>query len=298
MASLIRKMRTSRLAWHIKNVPARFAYRRNRSKLTSAEQAVLDNLKKDGIAITHMRDLFVPEVFKELLDEVSQRRARPEVQERLSSGAAREGEEGKKASFLVDLWEKEHVVHPENPFMRYSLSRQVLGIVDGYLGLCGRFRDFFLQITVPLTGEAPIASQRWHADPDDYRLVKVFLYLNDVDEEAGPFTYIKGSHGRGRHRYLFPYAPKTKSRHPDPAFIDHVVPKEDIVVATGGAGTIIFCDTSGIHRGGHAKSKERVMYTSVFTTPGGFLPTRLTIPNGLGVQHLGSLLAIEALRRR
>ncbi len=33
---------------------------------------------------------------------------------------------------------------------------------------------------------------------------------------------------------------------------------------TGSKGSVIFCDTSGLHRGGFAKSQQRVMATGFF----------------------------------
>ena len=43
-----------------------------------------------------------------------------------------------------------------------------------------------------------IHSQRWHRDFDDSHLLKVFLYLVDVDEQTGPFEFVAGS-ARGRY---------------------------------------------------------------------------------------------------
>ena len=41
-------------------------------------------------------------------------------------------------------------------------------------------------------------SQLWHRDPaNDEHLLKVFVYLTDVDEGAGPFMYAAGTHPEG-----------------------------------------------------------------------------------------------------
>jgi len=37
--------------------------------------------------------------------------------------------------------------------------------------------------------------------------------------------------------------------------------------ATGPAGTIIFADTRGYHKGGEAHEHDRIMYTCMFTSP-------------------------------
>ncbi len=33
---------------------------------------------------------------------------------------------------------------------------------------------------------------------------------------------------------------------------------------TGGAGTVIFCDTAGFHRGGFARTKPRILMVATF----------------------------------
>lgn len=276
ISSLRAKLRNSLVGWQIKNISARLNYLRTGTKLSPAEVDIYDQLRRDGIAITSVNSLFDPEILRELRTFVDHRRSDPGVQEKLKEGGRPTPEERKdKESFLVDLWPGAHVLDLENPFIRFSLSDPLLDIVASYLGVSPKFREFFLQITVPVSpGTTPYASQRWHADPDDRRMSKVFVYLSDVDSEAGPFSYIRGSHDHGKWRHLFPYAPKTKTRHPDPEFIKAHIPAEDIVVATGQTGTLIFCDTSGVHRGGYATGRERVMFTGVYTTPASALPSR------------------------
>lgn len=281
---LSQRFRQSALAWHLLNLPSRISYLMGRRPLAPREEDLVRDLAASGIAIAHVSELFPPEVFAALESHASARLARPAVRSRLEH---RDGESPliqskRKHSFLVDLWKGEHRLDPEHPFHAFSLSKPVLGVVSAYLGVLPKFREFFLQATVPIpSGTTAYSSQRWHADPDDRKLVKVFLYLNDVDETTGPFTYIRFSHGRGKWRGVFPYAPKRHTRHPDSAFIDGHIPPEDRIVATGPAGTIIFCDTSGIHRGGYATSQPRVMYTSVYTTRASALPTRYAMTSNI-----------------
>ena len=266
--------------WEAKNLPSRFRYWRNRSAPAPAEAAVIRELRANGIAMVPMDDLFPKERFAELQEFVRRREAAPGFAALLRGEGRTAVDTKKKSAFLVNLWEGEHVLDLLHPFLRFSLSSPVTSIVAGYLGMLPKFREFYLEVTVPIpAGTEPFASQRWHADPEDRRMTKVFLYLNDVDADAGPFTYIRSTHGRGKYRNLFP-SNLNKGRRPDPAFIERVIPFEDIVLATGRAGTVIFCDTSGVHRGGYATRSRRIMYTSVFTTPGGSLPVKFRYPDG------------------
>lgn len=294
-ASLYHRLRNSELGWQAVNLLARLRYLRGRIPLTPAEAAVAASLRERGIAVTHLNEFFPSEVFAELRHFAEARWQAVAPRETFAERSRRLGAKTKNL-FLVDLWDSStifgeagpHALDLAHPFIRFSVSAPVLGVVSRYLGMLPKFREFFLQATIPVpAGEAPYASQRWHADPDDRKLVKTFLYVNDVDESAGPFTYIEGTHRGGRRRHLFPFDPE-RGRHPDPAFVARVIPPSDILRCTGRAGTIIFCDTSGIHRGGYATSKPRIMYTSVYTTRASARATRFTRPPGFQPEAIAS----------
>jgi hypothetical protein len=45
------------------------------------------------------------------------------------------------------------------------------------------------------------------------------------------------------------------------------VPREDITTFTAPRGTLIFCNTSGLHRGGFATARPRVLATATYCSP-------------------------------
>ena len=45
------------------------------------------------------------------------------------------------------------------------------------------------------------------------------------------------------------------------------VPAEEIVTFTGSKGTLILCNTSGLHRGGFATAGPRVLATATYCSP-------------------------------
>jgi len=121
-----------------------------------------------------------------------------------------------------------------------------------------RLNDFDNWYTVP-DPEAPdrVASQQWHRDGWDDHIVKVFTYFSDVDTEAGPLEYIRGSAAGGKYGSLWPW--QEKEVYPPQDELAAAVDKRDCVSLPGAAGTIVFCDTSGFHRGGFARTKPRVL---------------------------------------
>jgi hypothetical protein len=91
----------------------------------------------------------------------------------------------------------------------------------------------------------------WHRDSPHRTQFKAILYLTDVDIESGPFEYVEGSHlaghslatmadGRCRpNQYRFTDEEARRLLEAD------TVPR----TITGRAGTLLFIDSKGIHRG-------------------------------------------------
>ncbi len=256
-------IRTSHPVWlHVLNHGGRRLYSKNRPIINEIQQRVLRDLKKEGIALTHLSELF-PErnILPELQKYTDQRQPLGQIQD------------GKP--FLRMLWNysigHEKIGFDLNPFIRLALERKVLEVVNSYLEMFSKFFYFSLAETIPNPSQDPIRSQRWHRDPDDIKLCKMFVYVNDVDEESGPFTYVRQSHLGGRWHSVFEQKIPQRMR-PDDEAVEKLVPREYIKVCTGRAGTVIFCDTAGLHRGGLAKSKHRLMFTAEYSSAGAMTP--------------------------
>src|SRR5262249_25095329 len=112
-------------------------------------------------------------------------------------------------------------------------------------------------------------SQLWHRDPEDYLILKVFVYVTDVDEGAGPFTYAPGTHLKGTIHEEPEYfrEPNRKAKRSEDEQMAAIVPTDRWISAVGPPGTIIFPDTRGYHKGGMARTKDRIMYNCMFTSP-------------------------------
>jgi len=236
--------------YYILNREGRRLWRDWRTPLSGEESArVAQELKHKGIAITHLQRLFPDE---QRLDDLF----------RSAAESHRAAAVKTHKTFLRYLWDIEPELDWANPFVRLALDPVLLSVVNEYLGLAGRFYHLTLNATTPVQSYTAAAqSQRWHRDPEDKKMCKVFLYLNDVDETAGPFTYVRESAYGMRFGRAFPQRPPRGS-YPDSAELERIIPPQAIVRCTGPAGTLIFCDTAGLHRGGYATAKERIMFTA------------------------------------
>jgi hypothetical protein len=155
----------------------------------------------------------------------------------------------------------------DHAWLRASLSPHMLAVANAYLRMWAKLSYVDLWYTVPQPVEAErVASQLWHYDFDDKHLLKAFLYLDDVDKETGPFEYVAGSQPGGPHHDVRPWRPMGYGRVPE-ADVQRSVPDEAIRTFAAPRGTIIFCNTSGLHRGGFATARARVLATATYCSP-------------------------------
>jgi hypothetical protein len=95
---------------------------------------------------------------------------------------------------------------------------------------------------------------KFHFDLDDWRMLKFFFNLVDVDEATGPHIFVKGSHNRrmAKHQYTLLVG------HPADEVLDYYGP-EKAVTLTGPAGSGFVEDPFGFHMGTVPTAKPRLM---------------------------------------
>lgn len=98
------------------------------------------------------------------------------------------------------------------------------------------------------------ASFKYHFDLDDWRMLKFFFYLSDVDKDSGPHVYIRGSHNRRRLKHQLTLL----VGHPAEEILEYYG-SENVVELTGKAGTGFVEDPFGFHMGTPAKTTPRLM---------------------------------------
>lgn len=156
---------------------------------------------------------------------------------------------------------------PNAVFARFALQDTLLNIANEYFRMLVKLRYYNVWYTFATDSKAR-ESQLWHFDREDNYILKVFLYLNDVDEGAGPFTYAPKTHSKGTLSGREPeYFLEQNVRRTNDEQMAAVVPQKDWIKATGKKGTIVFADTRGYHKGGEARTSDRLMYTCMYTSP-------------------------------
>lgn len=173
-------------------------------------------------------------------------------------------------------------------FIRFFLHPQILSIASAYLGLQVRLNYTDVWHNIPVRdGEPPISAEFWHRDHEDKRLIKLFVFLTDVDETMGPFTYVKRSQLGGEFGHVFPAIPPT-GRYPEQDVLGQLIEDTPLhsVSCVGPAGSTILCDTSGLHRGGRSVTKPRIVLVGVYTSNAGMDAARYALPRSVSHEQL------------
>jgi hypothetical protein len=257
------------------NARSRRRFEASRPELGAVQAKAMDDLKRDGFALVDAAALFAGSGLWEAAREAGREFAGSElVRQGIESYLPRAGTAGGK-DYLVRLRDSWQSLPPDDLWLRIGLSPALLDVVSSYLGLWPKLNFVDVWYTVPSPAERQaVASQRWHRDPDDRKLVKAFLYLADVDAGAGPLEYVRGSHGRGPHARRWPGSDLGTASYPPEGAVEAEILPADRVSCTGPAGTLVLCDTYGLHRGGFAREHARVLATWAYVTPASIFARR------------------------
>ncbi len=253
----------------LSNRASRRRFVRSRPQLDDVQQAIVASLDREGYAVTTFGEFFTDSA---LWTDVEEEAARfvAETEEALAREASGdEGELRRRAGkeFVVRRYSYGVEVGFEDPWFRLAASRRLLDVANAYLRLWSKLEYVDYWYTVPQAKDAErVASQRWHRDYNDKHLLKVFLYLSDVDEGSGPFEYLRGSAAGGAFAHLWRWRPLGEN-YPVEEKLAQSIPLGTARTFTGPEGTMIFCNTSGFHRGGFATSKTRVLATVTYCSP-------------------------------
>lgn len=191
----------------------------------------------------------------------------------------RDRDQAKLDDYILKMNAEDSVLAADHPLIRIGLSPQVLDVVSGYMKLWPKLIYTDAWYSIPIDVGKRIGSQQWHRDPEDRQMVKVYLYFSDIDATAGAMEYILGTcntlgrpgleigHWQAAGAHLYPSG----------ELVESTYPASQRYSCSGPVGTLLFCDTTGLHRGGISTSKPRVVATWTFVTPASRYHRRFTV---------------------
>lgn len=241
------------LLWLLVNSGARRRLKNNPPHLDELGKRIVNDMRINGIATVHLDELFPQQNMLEKLQHYEKAHRHNQQQYH-------------KKKFFIDYWEEIPELRLDDDYMALMVNPRILDIVNSYLKMYSQIVFYTLQKT-DVTGKGERTySQNWHRDPQEHTFCKVFIYLNDIDENAGPFTYVYGSAYGQKYGELFPQDVPAGVYPPDEE-VARAIDPADIHLMTAPAGTVIFCDTIGLHRGGYGTTTPRLMSTFSYGAP-------------------------------
>jgi hypothetical protein len=236
------------------NLGPSLSYLLRRRALEGEVARVVSALDRDGIATTSIDALLGDDrVFEDLV----------QVSEQLVTGAPAAATTEK--DFQVSLLGECPPLDPWSSYGRMALHPTVRSVANGYFRMHTQLRFYNVWRTLVVEHD-PMASQLWHRDREDFLILKMFVYLRDVDADSGPFRYVPGTHRKGTVRaapdsFLEGHVARSTDEQ-----MAEIVPPDAWIEATGSSGTIVFADTRGFHCGGRSRTRERLMFTALYTS--------------------------------
>lgn len=143
---------------------------------------------------------------------------------------------------------------------QWGLQDEMLDLVENHLGVPARY--YGPLVHRELADARVINTRQWHRDIEDHRVLKVLVFLNDVDAEGGPFTYVPldvSTQAATQLRYAGGYV--------DDERFASLVPREEWLQATGPRWTAAMPDTARIfHRAQAPVARDRYSVTFTWTS--------------------------------
>jgi len=198
---------------------------------TIGEQEILEKLRKDGIVVV---EKFLP------TKRVSRIKEFFDSQPHTSVSAT-------KDVYSPDtiLLSDEIRSLIEDPFL-LRIAGHYLGCVPIFTGVAA-WRSLYNPSATKQ--DLNKAAQLYHYDFDWPAFVKFFIYLTDVGEKNGPFTYVVGTHEKKAHWH--------DGRVEDDYIESRYSGRQKRV--TGSAGDLIIADTVGYHKGEPVSGEPRLI---------------------------------------
>lgn len=150
--------------------------------LDNKQYEILEKLKKEGIYIGKYSDLKELKIDFSWLDYSNEIIEYLDQKEKLG-----EHKSNRKGSYVVGM--KKVPKHIIEKIYNFTLNRKFIEIFENYFCLPLHYKG--ADIRKDINDGKKIETRLWHIDSEDEKIIKILFYLNKVDINGGPFTYIK-----------------------------------------------------------------------------------------------------------
>ena len=218
--------------------------RRLRSRRSALTDEVIADLRSEGVHVTTVERLFGPSA-------AAVRAAIADAATLVTGRGTGARVRWHRSTASIDLDHEELLARLPGLFM-LGLDAALLAVAEQYLGLPVAYHGSVLRHS-PVDGRQ-VGPRRWHRDAEDFHVLRTVVYLNDVDEDGGPFEYLPRRLAARAGRAL-----AADGMCSDEQLAAHV-PRDLWKRCTGPAGTVVIADSAKVF---HHESLQRGSARSV-----------------------------------
>ncbi|HLO88431.1 MAG TPA: 2OG-Fe(II) oxygenase [Nostocaceae cyanobacterium] len=215
------------LAEHNSNLPM----------LSEKHKDLVEKVKQEGVVITSLEELGITSGFEmwksaqNLLTKIQSKRI------------------DEQDEIVVHANPQQMMEYP-NIFL-WGVEANILRIVENYIGLPVAYQGCHLRRDI--ANQLEKGSRLWHIDQEDHKIFKIIVYLNDVNEDGGPFQYIPKPLTDKLVQIL-----RYTSGYINDETMQKFISPSNYKSCTGTAGTVVLASTDSIlHRGKPPISSDR-----------------------------------------
>lgn len=195
-------------------------------------------------------------------------------------------------------------------------SPLLIGAAEQYLGCVPTLYSLNAWWSFPSSKGPARYSQSFHRDRDDFRFCTLFIYLTDVDSQTGPHVYVRRTHRRdlieqrladvgegdiaglpGEERQMIRANTLSSVEGYGADRIVQALFGAQTDTVLGEAGTAIFADTFGFHKGILPTARPRLMFWARYGTYPNFNPPTQRVDWSLAGSRLPSDLRTRYINR-
>ncbi|WP_017652725.1 hypothetical protein [Fortiea contorta] len=142
----------------------------------------------------------------------------------------------------------------------WGVEEKLLNVIENYIGLPILYHG--VEFRREIANGEHLDVRQWHIDVEDYRMLKIIVYLNDVSLNGGPFEYISKNITVSSRQAL-----QYRSGFVSDERMKAVVPTLNWQPCTGRSGTAVFTDTCNVfHRAKPPIDTDRFSITFSYTS--------------------------------
>ncbi|QIR35385.1 2OG-Fe(II) oxygenase [Tolypothrix sp. PCC 7910] len=149
---------------HIANLPL----------ISAKDKSIVETLNSEGVVITSLAELGISSANKMF-------QSAQNLMHKISHSIIDD-----RSGFSVHATSQQMMKHPE--IFLWGLEQRLINIVENYLSLPVAYHGAYFRRDI--ANQVVQKSRLWHIDKEDRKVLKIIVYLHDMNEDTGPFQYL------------------------------------------------------------------------------------------------------------